>query len=723
MKSVKAPFKMLKHGICTSSFATCLALSLSLASQSGADTLYSNPKGPSINLFGATGLIDMPSAEHQERDQITATVSHFGGPAKTTRATLTFQITDRLSGSFRYSVIKNFNATGRDTRYDRSFDLRYRLLNEGRYLPAVTIGLQDFAGTGVYSAEYIVATKNLHPTLKVTAGLGWGRLGGVKGTNQRQTNIGNGGVPDAGNWFRGPVKPFGGIEWQTPIRNLTFKAEYSSDSYGIEVARAGFDRRTDINIGLEYRPSARTQYGLYYLHGSYLTFQAAISFNPKRPPAPSGLENATPPVFARPKLQANQRFDTAWVTAPGVNAQVRTGLKAQLEPTKLTLDGLQLDPSGKIATLYMRNTIYQASAEAVGRAARAMSRAVPASVDQFRIITVSGGLPVSQVTLNRQDLEDLEYAPDGSAQLLARTEISDAPARAPQGLEYEEGRYSGLRWSIAPYTRTSFFDPDAPLRLDVGIRAKASYYFTPGLSVTGSVIKPLAGNLDKITRGANPRRGVPQVRSRAADYFRQGDPAIERLSADYVFKLSPSLYGRLSAGLLETMYGGVSAEVLWKPANSRLALGAEVNYVRQREFEQRFGFRNYEVLTGHVSAYYQFDNGFTGQIDAGRYLAGDLGATFTLNRQFNNGWKVGAFFTLTDMSFEDFGEGSFDKGIHLTIPLTWVVGNASKRSFKTTIRPLTRDGGARLNVQNRLYESITAADGIALRNTWGRALR
>ena len=62
------------------------------------------------------------------------------------------------------------------------------------------MGLQDFAGTGIYSAEYIVATKNfetralgssrLPGRLKISAGLGWGRFGtrgsiGSTGTRSR----------------------------------------------------------------------------------------------------------------------------------------------------------------------------------------------------------------------------------------------------------------------------------------------------------------------------------------------------------------------------------------------------------------------------------------------------------------------------------------------------------------------------------------------------------
>ena len=60
------------------------------------------------------------------------------------------------------------------------------------------------------------------------------------------------------------------------------------------------------------------------------------------------------------------------------------------------------------------------------------------------------------------------------------------------------------------------------------------------------------------------------------------------------------------------------------------------------------------------------------KLDAGRYLAGDYGATFSLSRTFNNGWEIGAFATLTDVKFSTFGEGSFDKGITLKAPLILV---------------------------------------------------
>jgi len=174
------------------------------------------------------------------------------------------------------------------------------------------------------------------------------------------------------------------------------------------------------------------------------------------------------------------------------------------------------------------------------------------------------------------------------------------------------------------------------------------------------------------------------------------------------------------------MYGGGSGELLWKPVNSRIAVGAEMNWVRQRDFDQLLGFRDYSIATGHVSGYWEMDNGLYGQIDAGRYLAGDWGATFRLDREFGNGWRVGAYATFTDVSFDDFGEGSFDKGIVMTIPLESLVGRPVKRTRRkatVAIRPLLRDGGARLHVSGRLYENVRDYHDPGLQETWGRFWR
>ena len=88
---------------------------------------------------------------------------------------ISFQALPRLGVSFRYGGLGLGGGFDRVT-WDRSFDAHISVLNEGRFVPAISLGLRDFIGTGWYSSEYIVGTKSIGNEL--TAGLGFGRLAG-----------------------------------------------------------------------------------------------------------------------------------------------------------------------------------------------------------------------------------------------------------------------------------------------------------------------------------------------------------------------------------------------------------------------------------------------------------------------------------------------------------------------------------------------------------------
>ena len=83
-----------------------------------------------------------------------------------------------------------------------------------------------------------------------------------------------------------------------------------------------------------------------------------------------------------------------------------------------------------------------------------------------------------------------------------------------------------------------------------------------------------------------------------------------------------------------------------------------------------------------------------------------MGATITAYRQFGSGWEVGGYATLTDVPFDTFGEGSFDKAIYLTIPIDWFISSPSQTKRRLTLRPITRDGGANLTTARKLNRHI-----------------
>jgi opacity protein-like surface antigen len=655
------------------------------------------------NAYGMPGLIDMPSALSFPDADLSVTSSRFQVESRTS---LAFQITPRLTGSFRYSFI------GAGFTYDRSFALQYRLIDEGRYRPAFAIGVNDIIGTGQYSGEYVVATKSVGPNLRFSAGMGWGRLGSYngfanplgtinKGFETRPARaFGQGGNLELDQWFRGDAAMFGGVEWQVNDR-LRVMAEYSSDAYPFQDGKS-FDRATPLNFGLSYAVTPRWTVDARYLYGSELGLQATFAMNPKdRPKFGAGFDPAPPPVRVRGQQQL-----------AATEEPLETRLKRDLSAQGIVLNGVSVQ--GGTATVEVANNRYSLDAQAVGRTARVLTRQMPDSVDRFAIILARNGMPVTSVMLSRDDLEGLEFDRDGTEFSIARATLRDTRTSiAPMADRYP--RWGG---AIEPYLRPSYFDPDAPIRADLGVAIGGVAEPLPGLRFAGRIERKLVGTLNSSTRASDSV--LPHVRTDSNIYDREGETALTELTGAYFFRPAPQVFGRVTVGYLERMFAGVSTEVLWKPDGKRYALGADVNYVVQRDFDQGFGLRDYSVVTGQVSGYYELPKDYHVQLDVGRYLAGDYGATMSLEREFENGWRVGAFATLTDVPFNDFGEGSFDKGITLAIPLDWVTGRPTQRKSFVPLRPIQRDGGAKLSVSGRLYEEVRGAKNTSLLDGWGR---
>ncbi|GAA3859976.1 YjbH domain-containing protein [Celeribacter arenosi] len=692
----------------------CAGSVIGVASPAWPETLESTRYG----LYGNPGIIDMPSAEVAPDGELSLSHIRFG---PTVRTSLTFQIAPRLSGSLIYSGTKNLT-DDYDVYWDRSFDLAYRLVDETEWRPAVNIGLRDFLGTGLLGGEYIVATKSIGDKLRVTGGLGWGRLASYNptslsfGTRPAITSVNTGGTPNYDQWFRGPVAVFGGLTYAVNDK-LTLMAEYSSDAYEQEVDRGIYEHNSPVNVGLNYR--IRDSYNLTaaYVSGSKLAFAITGTLNPKKPRVSGGIEQAPLPVRVRPSPSADPLgWSGKWIEDGTDEPGIRKSVAEAMSKEGLVLEAMSLTSTR--TEVRFRNTRYPARAEALGRLSRMMSRAFPPSVETFVLTEVVNGVPTHSTVISRRDLERYEFEPAGT--MLEAVTFADPLSLQSDRLVAVDGVYPKLRWSVGPYLAASLFDPDTPVRFDAGVRARVKYELARGLTLNGAASVKLTGNISDNSVAVSDAE-LPVVRRDSSLYSDRVQ--LENLTTNWYARPGKNLYSRVSVGYLERMYGGVSGEVLWKQPLNRFALGAEVNYAAKRDPDSLFGFDDYDTVTGHVSAYYDFGNGYHGQVDMGRYLAGDWGATVSVDREFNNGFRVGAYATLTDVPFDEFGEGSFDKGIRITMPVDWFVGTPTLEKNDVVLQSLTRDGGARLNVSGRLYEQIRATQGAEIEDRWGRFWR
>ena len=102
----------------------------------------------------------------------------------------------------------------------------------------------------------------------------------------------------------------------------------------------------------------------------------------------------------------------------------------------------------------------------------------------------------------------------------------------------------------------------------------------------------------------------------------------------------------------------------------------------------------------------------------GNYLAGDTGYTLDVSRRMPSGWKAGIWFSNTNISAETFGEGSFDKGFYIHIPFNIFSKNYVKNVQGFSLRPMTRDGAQKLDINNRLIDSFYGSSLSEFNENW-----
>ena len=129
----------------------------------------------SYNNHGSVGLINIPTARFFDEEVYGVSI-YDGTPDQ--KITLTSSPYDWLEASFFYTNIQGvpYPFFEYQDYKDKGFNLKVRLKKEG-YFPAIAIGLNDFAGTGFYSSEYIVSSYGLN-NFDFHFGIGWGQLSG-----------------------------------------------------------------------------------------------------------------------------------------------------------------------------------------------------------------------------------------------------------------------------------------------------------------------------------------------------------------------------------------------------------------------------------------------------------------------------------------------------------------------------------------------------------------
>ena len=671
--------------------------------------------------FEATGLLDMPTARFQSDGALTIGISQ--QDTEDVYA-VSYQAMPWLEGTFRYIVFNpGKKADSVDTLRDRSFSFKARLLEEGRYVPALAFGVRDLLGTGVLSAEYVVGSKQFGP-LDTTLGLGWGRLGSRSSlanplrilsdrfAEPRVTSdFGQGGTPDLEDLFRGKdVGLFGGVQLNLPYRTRLV-AEWSSDRYLRETGLGTLKDPQPLSYGLGWRPTAGVDVVASYQLGEDFALSVSAALDTR-----SFTERKPSPAYWSVDEPPERRDQVQGFTPDSWYAR----LLYDVERSGVLLLSGDLRDRGRSAWLEIENGTFAYEADAIERVLSLAELHIPKSVRSVHLILQNDGVVQSHVLYRRIA---------GQGGTLPRAVLEDAariailpPRPMPKRVAFRTGyRKPMFNFGASLGQRLMIMDPDDPLRYQFFGRVSLGADLGRDWYLRSSVALNLYNDWDTINRTSDSV--LPRVRSEIRQYLQQGETGIDTLFLEKRGTLSGAWVYRGYGGILEEMFSGVGAEILYRPFPSRFAFGANLNYVWQRDYDKRFGHQPYSVLTGHASVYWAspFYN-FDAALHAGRYLAGDLGATFELRRTFSNGWMVGGFFTLTDVPFDEFGEGSFDKGLFFRIPFNGLLPGNTRSAYQTVIRTIQRDGGARLEGVETLWWEGRSHRADALTETRQRML-
>lgn len=699
----------------------------------------------SASDWGSIGLLQTPTARLGQAGRVSASVSHV---SPYTRYGAMLQPFDWLEAGFLYTDISNIlygsQIAGDQSYKDKQVDVKVRVLRETELLPDLAVGARDIGGTGLFSGEYVVANKRFGD-FDISLGLGWGYVGGrgnlknplsifgSKFDTRPPPQVGQGGEFNTGTYFRGPTALFGGVQYHTPWPRWVVKAELDGNNYQQEPYQNNQEQKTPLNVGVVYQGDwADVSFGYergdkamlaISLHGRVDQLRAPKFGPPPVPvevkPLPPAAPVATPTPAVSAGSVANARLAAArQPVASRLHEQTLVDISEQSAwyARRIVASGTRWQVDfDESEGLYLN--------ERIDRAVSVLHRDAPLEVSEFLLRFLNKDVEVAIFRVDRRNwmLAQTRLLPPGERQpdraMLERAKLppelqavaGDAQAGSDM-LVRAAKRFDG---NLSFGYQQTLGGPDGFLLYSLSGQANATARLWSGAWLAGSVSAQLLTNYGNYKYTAPSQ--LPRVRTYIGEYMTTSTVTIPYFQFTQMGRVGSDHYVSFYGGLLETMFGGVGAEWLYRPAGSRLAIGLDVNEVRQRSFEQDFSFRDYQVTTSHLTAYW--DTGWQdvlAKVSFGRYLAGDTGVTVDLSRVFGNGVKIGAYATKTDASAEQFGEGSFDKGIYLTIPFDAMFTRDLGGKANIVWTPLTRDGGQKLNRQFSLYDMTALRDARAL---------
>jgi hypothetical protein len=660
---------------------------------------------PYYNFTLQGGYLNMPSARMGVEGEIGAGYSSVP-PYRNWNVRV--QLFENLEVTANYRIFNGildpvFGHMGFGEFSDKGANLKFALLRpeDSDYsLPGIAIGFDDFLGTCSFTSKYIVATQ-VFERFNAELSIGYG-------------------VDRIDKWFGGGSwMPFG--HWScSPLRDICLTCEYDAIDYKNSEAEPHPDGRSQSskwNFGAKYRMWDLIDFTAAYIRGEEYAFALSAGYNfgyskgfvPKiDDPAPYCFPRNTEPVgYLRPEQVASAELCCA------LSEQGFSVLKASLEFDEC---------GGDILRIHVINCKWLFERQVRCRLNQILAHLTPNNIDEVRVVMESQGFAIDEFRFygcflrmyNECRLSDVELN-----LLTPRCNVSyPDPCRTRRLFSKNRSLFD---FSISPKVHSFFGSTSGKFKYALGVSVGACGYLPWDIYYQTQLSYIAASSLGNVlgVDYLNPSQ-IINVHTDIVCYYSQRTVTVDQLYLQKSMNIKGGLYGRVAAGYFAQNYGGGALEFLFYPADQPWAIGVEASLLGKRTLTG-LGFTNeirkfvglmptYVPFTGYqyyLDLYYDFkDLQLDVRVSAGKFMAHDNGVRTLVERYFDNGMRLVAWYTWTDGNDIVNGSPYHDKGVGFSLPLDFFYTHSCKKRWNYAMSAWLRDVGYRAPTGHRLYDMI-----------------
>lgn len=638
---------------------------------------------------GLTGIFETPTARIMDENTFRVFYSQ-AKPYRNYGAAVSLY--GRLELSGRFTEIMGDNMSEKDDEYwagygnykDKFVAAKFRLRKESKYLPEISLGVSDPHGTKLYGAQYFVMSKQLYP-FDFSFGMGLGRLGEKQFTEYSKTDI-----------AKNMINPKEYIENGKPFFNINFRpnkkfallyeynpVDYEKNTNDPAVKKGLVSSDSPHSFGVRYFVGKNMYLTGSYQRGNTYAFGVTMPFDIGKPMVP--IYNPKP-FFTDEKKQSGDDY-----------FKIREALYGA------GFDHYSVVIEGNTAYIDFQNNRFFFEYDALKMLVDSVSSINP-SVENYVFTVSSSGTQIYHFRMDKE-LMNLYAAKKITFDemydyMYVRTDYLDL--QVLKGVK----KYNARPHSYGIYPNLNFYinDPSGFFKGAMGVRAWTGYELTDNLMAVGGLAYYPVNSISTVNE-----TGQDAVRSDIADYT-DNRMILDMALLDYKDRIrNTDIFMNVEAGILEIQYTGVNAETAVPFFNNNLLLGLSGSYVRKRDSEDIIRLNeNDPYYTAFVKGRVHFKKIKTYvDVDAGRFLAGDVGARVKITKKINDvELSIWATKTKTSGFDSEYNKGYTDKGIMFTIPLRVFSGKDSRAVYSQKFVPWTRDVGVQVSEFTNLFNFI-----------------